>query len=187
MNCEDYLKKFNLYLDGDMKPKEAFTLETHLKTCFHCKAEMGVLQRTVRLIGKMEPFLPLKDFDQKILREMGFEVVPVWRRAVAFASVFLAGLWVTLLIPWVLRSLRDVPELMKTFLHLPARLTVFTGFTKTLWDTWETILFTSSTVLRNIPSAYWLSVVFISLLLTLLFVKSLTAQFKEVNHVQGSL
>lgn len=187
MNCEEYRKKFDLYFDGEMKPREAFTLETHLKSCFQCKAEMGVLQRTVRLIGEMEPILPYKGFDQGILKEMGFEVVPVWRRAASFAFVLLAGTWVSLFFPWMLHSLRGAPDLIKSLLHLPARLTVFTGFTRTLFDMTETLLATVTIVFRNIPSIYWVSAVFATFFLTLLFIKSLSLQLKEVNHVQNSL
>jgi hypothetical protein len=186
MNCEDYRKKFDLYVDEELKPREAFELETHLKTCFHCKAEMGVIQRTVRLIGELKPLVPPENFNKEILREMGFEVVPAWRRAVSIAFVASAGAWAFLFFPWLLRSLRSSPDLIKSILHLPARLTVFTGFSRALMDSFETIYATALIILRNIPSIYWMSIVFTTFLLTLLFIKSISYQLKEANHVHNS-
>jgi len=173
MNCEDVRNNFHGYLDGEMKPRESHVLETHLKTCFHCKAELGVLQRTVRLIGELKPYSPPRGFDQRILTEMGFEIVPLWRRTASFVFVLLTGTWMALFFQWILRSLREIPGAMKTLLHLPASLTFFPGFTRTLIETGETLLKSVSIVLWNIPSIYWVLMVFVSLLLTLLFVKSL--------------
>lgn len=184
MNCEDSRKYFHNYLDLEMKPRDAHALETHLKTCFHCKAELGVLQRAVRLTGELEIFSPSKGFNREILRELGFEFIPRWRRVVSFVSVILTGTWLLLFFPWVIRSIRVLPELIKTVLHFPAKLTFLTVFIRTLYEPSETLLNTGALVIRNIPYLYWLMVISASFLITILFVKTLASQWKEVNHVQ---
>jgi predicted anti-sigma-YlaC factor YlaD len=186
MNCEDYRKKFDLYVDEELKPREAFELETHLKTCFHCKAELGVIQRTVRLIGELNPLIPPKGFDKGVLMEMGFEIAPPWRRAVSITLACLAGGWVILFIPWIIRSLRVVPGLAKSLLQLPAKSSLLVEFTQSISDSLGALVTTGSIILRNIPYTYGLSMVVVSLLLTLVFTKSMTILLKEANHVHNS-
>ncbi len=48
-HCQDYLRNFSDYIDGELPPDFCAELESHLKECPNCRVVFNTLQRTVEL------------------------------------------------------------------------------------------------------------------------------------------
>lgn len=54
MRCEDYLELLSPYLDQQLTAQEAEGLETHLKTCKHCREELEILEAIGTSLNSLE-------------------------------------------------------------------------------------------------------------------------------------
>ena len=94
MGCEQWSGKLDLYLDGELEPKEAAALGAHMRSCSSCAAdalERVQVKRSVQAAGKR--YAASADFRKKIV---GSRSAPArsrsgsqWRWVNAFALLLL--------------------------------------------------------------------------------------------------
>jgi len=101
------------YLDGELSPEEARTLEAHLATCASCAGELAALRRVVGRLAEATDREPATDLWPDLKRTIEADRIPDgarigWRVALALAAAALvaASLW------WWERSGREQPPAM---------------------------------------------------------------------------
>lgn len=50
MNCEEFKKGIDEYLDGELKEKESSEFERHLESCQRCRKELMSFEKCIRLM-----------------------------------------------------------------------------------------------------------------------------------------
>ena len=58
MTCQEVLKNFTVYVEGNLSPEEAQELEAHLRACASCRSRFEAYKRTVHLIKELNPVRP---------------------------------------------------------------------------------------------------------------------------------
>ena len=81
MTCRSFQKDLSSYLDGELPGARAARLEAHLRVCHHCQQEMAALRGINDHIRAASRHLRVsQDFDQRVLRAVGYYRVTTMRR-----------------------------------------------------------------------------------------------------------
>ena len=79
--CRLFQKDLSSYLDGELPAARALRLEAHLRLCQHCRNEISALQGINDHIRAASRNLTVsQDFDQRVLRAVGYYRVTTARR-----------------------------------------------------------------------------------------------------------
>ncbi len=82
MNCEETQPLLSAYLDGQVDETQRRTVEAHLSTCAHCRADAAALRQTIASIGSLSSVEPPPGFSQRVMaqvREEARERPSFWR------------------------------------------------------------------------------------------------------------
>jgi anti-sigma factor RsiW len=81
LTCRLFQKDLSSYLDGELPAARAARLEAHLRLCQHCRNEVAALQGITDRIRAVSRNLTVsRDFDQRVLRAVGYYRVTTARR-----------------------------------------------------------------------------------------------------------
>ena len=81
MTCRSFQKDLSSYLDGELPGARSARLEAHLRVCHHCQKEMAALRGINDHIRAASRHLRVsQDFDQRVLRTVGYYRVTTARR-----------------------------------------------------------------------------------------------------------
>ena len=85
MTCEEVRELLSSYIDGELDPNTRDALETHIKSCRECEAELAGLRHTVEMLKSLEEVEVPETFRASLMEKVR-EAVPA--RAPGFASRF---------------------------------------------------------------------------------------------------
>ncbi len=120
-------------LDHETNSKEEKTLQFHLSCCEDCRQVYRELVQIEQNLGELIEFYPRHDFNDRVLRELGFQKSPVWRKvAVVFASSWLASVLFLIFTPWlggmITNLLTSAPTFVRIFNKIHLIATSFSQF-----------------------------------------------------------
>lgn len=84
MNCEETQPLLSAYLDGQVDETQRRTVEAHLSTCAHCRADAAALRQTIASIGSLSSVEPPPGFSQRVMAQVREEA----RRPSLWRSLF---------------------------------------------------------------------------------------------------
>jgi hypothetical protein len=81
-------------LDREISAAEENVLKKHLSQCNDCRRLYEELVETEQILGTLIEFYPRYDFNERVLKKLGFKKVFAWKRV----SAILSGAWFAALV-----------------------------------------------------------------------------------------
>ncbi len=164
MSHEEHEVQLQLYVDDELSPQERNAFEGHLGTCSECRQELNSLLQMSSLVGGLREYRVPIAFNYKVLRQIGFRVVPAWLRVAAAVSGLFIGTWAVLISSWTtLPDMGKLPALVKTVFELPRHLDVIGKILQPV----GVLLRAGATTFRSLGGLYVLAVWSLALLVGL--------------------
>lgn len=107
-------------LDREATVEEEKRLQLHLSGCANCRELYSELTQFINEMDQRIEFFPSPDFNERVLRKLGFGKSLVWARAAAvFATGWLASLLFLVFSPWsreiIARAMVSTPAIARFF------------------------------------------------------------------------
>ena len=117
---EDIERLIQKSLDRETTAEEERMLQLHLSGCADCRELYSELTQFIKGMDERIEFFPSPDFNERVLRKLGFRKSPVWARAAAvFAAGWVASFLFIIFSPWtrdiVARAMTSTPALIRFF------------------------------------------------------------------------
>lgn len=164
MSHDEYDVQLQLYIDDELGPQERSVFEGHLRSCSECGQELNSLLQMSSMLGGLREYRVPIAFNYRILRELGFRVVPAWLRVATAVSGLFIGTWAVLISSWTtLPDMGKLPALVKTVFELPRHLDVIGKILQPV----GVLLRAGATTFRSLGGFYVLPVWSLALLVSL--------------------
>ncbi len=107
-------------LDREADAEEKRLLQLHLSQCEECRQFHQEMVQTEQALGGLIEFYPRHEFNDHVLRRLGFRRRVLWKRvAPVFAGAWIASLLFLIFSPWptqfINQILTSIPALMRLF------------------------------------------------------------------------
>jgi predicted anti-sigma-YlaC factor YlaD len=117
---EDIERLIQKRLDRETTVEDEKLLQLHLSGCAECRELYSELTQFIKEIDEPIEFFPSPDFNDRVLRKLGFRKSLVWARAAAvFAAGWVASLLFLVFSPWtreiISKTLVSFPALVRFF------------------------------------------------------------------------
>jgi predicted anti-sigma-YlaC factor YlaD len=117
---EDIERLIQKVLEREATAEEKKVLSLHLSECANCKMLYQELMQTEQALFGLVELYPRADFNDRVLRKIGFRKSPVWARAaVVFGAAWLGSMMFLVFSPFTReifnRVLTSTPALIRFF------------------------------------------------------------------------